>query len=249
MITRLAKKDPFLGSILIKHEVFGANERAGVSARTVRRRLVEAGLFGRVARKVPLLEKEHRNARLAFARKYGHWTYAQWQHVLFSDETKVNLISSDGRQYVRRPVKAEMNPRFTKKQVKHGGGNIKIWGSFSGRGVGPVRKVQGNLDQHQYKAILEETMLPYAEKHLPIISTFQQDNDPKHTAHSVKSFLTSQFVSVLDWPANSRASTQLSTFGTKSRKKLPLIVIQIWMNFMKLFVRHGQTFLSKHVRN
>ncbi|KAA5569779.1 hypothetical protein F3G48_31905, partial [Pseudomonas aeruginosa] len=44
----------------MKHEVFGANERAGVSARTVRRRLVEAGLFGRVARKVPLLKKEHR---------------------------------------------------------------------------------------------------------------------------------------------------------------------------------------------
>lgn len=220
MITRLAKKDPFLGSILIKHEVFGTDERAGVSARTVRRRLVEAGLFGRVARKVPLLNKEHRNARLAFARKYGHWTYAQWQHVLFSDETKVNLISSDGRQYVRRPVKAEMNPRFTKKQVKHGGGNIKMWGSFSGRGVGPVRKVQGNLDQHQYKAILEETMLPYAEEHLPIIWTFQHDNDPKHTARSVKSFLTSQSVSVLDWPANSPDLNPIEHLWHEIKKKV-----------------------------
>lgn len=198
MMVRLAKADPFIGSVFIKNELFGADVTAGVSARTVRRRLEEAGLFGRIARKVPLLKKQHRDARLAFAHKYEHWTYSQWQHVLFSDETKVNLVSSDGRHYVRRPVNAEMNPRFTKKQVKHGGGNIKIWGSFSGLGVGPW-----NLDQFQYKTILEETMLPYAEEHLPVIWTFQHDNDPKHTARTVKTFLTNQSVSVLAWPANS----------------------------------------------
>lgn len=140
MVT-LAKKDPFIGSVKIKGEVFGPESNTGVSARTVRRRLVEAKLVGRVARKVPLLKKEHKQARLAFARKYGHWTISQWKNVLFSDETKINMISSDGRQYVRRPIKTEMNPKYTKKQVKHGGGNIQIWGCFSGHGVGPIKKI------------------------------------------------------------------------------------------------------------
>ncbi|KAI8430491.1 hypothetical protein MSG28_000751 [Choristoneura fumiferana] len=59
------------------------------------------------------------------------------------------------------------------------------------------------MDQFQYKNILEETMLPYAEGVLPVIWTLQHDNDPKHTPRTVKEFLTSQSVSVLDWPANS----------------------------------------------
>lgn len=216
----LAKRDPFKGSVHIKSEVFGPELNAGVSARTVRRRLVEAKLVGRVARKVPLLKKEHKQARLAFARKYGNWTVAQWKNVLFSDETKINLISSDGRQYVRRPINSAMNPKYTKKQVKHGGGNIQIWGCLSGHGVGPIKKIEGRLDQFQYKQILEETMIPYAEEVLPVSWTFQHDNDPKHTAQSVKSFLAQQSVTVLDWPANSPDLNPIEHLWYEAKKKV-----------------------------
>ena len=43
------------------------------SARTVRRRLDEAGLFGRVARIEFPLTEEHIRKRLAFAHAYGGW--------------------------------------------------------------------------------------------------------------------------------------------------------------------------------
>lgn len=69
---------------------------------------------------------------------------------------------------------------------------------WTGHGVGPVKLIEGNMDQFQYKDILEETMLPYAEDVLPVIWTFQHDNDPKHTARTVKEFLRSQSVSVLE---------------------------------------------------
>lgn len=199
----LAKKEPFKGSELIRSEIYGAGGSTGVSARTIRRRLCEANLYGRVSRKVPLLKKQNVKARLAFAKKYEHWTEREWKNVLFSDETTINMINSDGKQYVRRPPNKEMDPKYTKKVVKHGGGNIKVWGCFSGLGVGPVRKIEGNMDKYQYKNILEETMLPYAEQNLPVIWTFQQDNDPKHTAKVVKDFLRNQFVTVLDWPPSS----------------------------------------------
>lgn len=75
MVT-LATKDLFQGSVEIKAQVFGPELNAGVSARTVRGRLVEAKLVGRFARKVPLLKEDHKLARLAFAQKYGHWTTA-----------------------------------------------------------------------------------------------------------------------------------------------------------------------------
>lgn len=140
--------------------------------------------------------------------------------MLFTDETKINLISSDGKQYVRRPSKAAMNPKYTKKQVKHGGGNIKVWGCFSGLGVGPVRKIEGTLDQYQYKQILEETMLPYAEENLPVTWTFQQDNDKKHTAQSVRAFLVKESVTVLDWPANSPDLNPIEHMWFEVKKKV-----------------------------
>ncbi|KAJ0175661.1 hypothetical protein K1T71_008820 [Dendrolimus kikuchii] len=57
-------------------------------------------------------------------------------------------------------VSGRVNTNVT---LKHGGGNVKIWGCFSGHGVGPVKLIEGNMDQFQYKNILKETMLPYAE--------------------------------------------------------------------------------------
>lgn len=217
-IELLAKKDPFKGSEVIRLEVFGAEESRGVSARTVRRRLCEANLFGRISRKVPLLKKENIKTRLLFAKKYAHWTERQWKNVLFSDETKINMVNSDGKVYVRRPSKKEMDPKYTKKTVKHGGGNIKVWGCFSGHGVGPIKKIEGNMDKFQYKNILENTMLPYADDHLPVIWTFQHDNDPKHTSGVVKEFLRSQSVTVLDWPPYSPDINPIENLWSRVKK-------------------------------
>ena len=64
---------------------------------TLRRALREVGLSACVQQKKPLLAKRHVLARLNFAHKYKNWTVDDWRRVIFSDETKINLINSDGR--------------------------------------------------------------------------------------------------------------------------------------------------------
>ena len=97
----------------------------------------------------------------------------------------------------------ELSPRYTLKTVKHGGGSVIVRGSFSWCGVGQLHRIQGTMDQHMYKEILENVMLPYAEENLPLVWKFQQDNDPKHTAKSVEMWFNAKKIKLLGWPAQS----------------------------------------------
>lgn len=200
-IVRLSKKNSRLGSNQIRQELIAGTNEFNVSARTVRRRLNEAGLFGRVARKKPFINKRNRIKRTEFANNHKQWTINQWKFVLWSDETKINRFGSDGRQYVRRPRRKEFDPRYTEKTIKHGGGSIMVWACFSGNGVGPIHRIHGTMNKEMYQKILEDVMLPYAEENLPVVWRFQHDNDPKHSARSVKEWLAANAVTVLDWPS------------------------------------------------
>jgi len=131
-----------------------------------------------------------------------HWS-SKWNNVLWSDETKINLFGNDSRRYVRRPKGKELDVRYTKKTVKHGGGCIMVWGCFSWAGVGPIHRISDTITRFNYKDILAGTMLPYAEENMPLRWVFQQDNDPKHTSKLVKAWFTENEVNVMSWPSQS----------------------------------------------
>lgn len=44
-------------------------------------------------------------------------------------------------------------------------------------------------------------MMTYADENMPVTWIFQQDNDPKHTAHYVKQWFLNNSVTVLGWPS------------------------------------------------
>jgi hypothetical protein len=161
------------------------------------------GLFGRRPAKKPLISVKNRKRRIAFAKEHLNWTTEQWKNVLWSDESKFNLFSSDGIRYVRRPINSRYQPKYTVPTVKHGGGSIMVWGAFSGNGMGPIHRINGIMDRFVYKEILSSQMLPYARQKMPKKWIFQQDNDPKHTSRVVKEWFQLRKVKVMDWPAQS----------------------------------------------
>ena len=53
-----------------------------------------------VKRKRPLLLKRHIRVQLDFALAHQDWTLEDWKRVIWSDETKINCLGSDGRKWV-----------------------------------------------------------------------------------------------------------------------------------------------------
>jgi DDE superfamily endonuclease len=128
----------------------------------------------------------------------------QWDKVLFTDETKINLFSSDGRIRVWREPKRRLSVENCLPTVKHGGGGVTMWGCMSSKGVGKLVFIDGTMDRYSYKRILAENLASSCEiLDLPEDFIFQQDNDPKHKSKYVQEFFTENGINVLDWPSQS----------------------------------------------
>ena len=54
-----------------------------------------------------------------------------------------------------------------------------VWVCFSSRRMGPLHHIQGTVDDHMYKDILERKMLSYARGMQGLVFTFQDENDLK----------------------------------------------------------------------
>lgn len=50
--------------------------------------------MGRGAARKPLLSRQNRVKRLAWAKKRKHWTAEGWKNVLWTDESKFDTLSS-----------------------------------------------------------------------------------------------------------------------------------------------------------
>ena len=173
------------------------------SSRTVRRRLDNAGLHGRVARKKPLLTSRHRAIRLKWAKERKDWTPSDWNKIVWSDESKYNLFGSDGRVYIRRRVGEELLSECTQQTVKFGGGSVMVWGCMSCDGVGPLVKVEGRMSGRDYIRLLSQTLVPYIQSLGPEY-IFQDDNAPCHRAHTVTRWVASKGVKTMEvWPPQS----------------------------------------------
>jgi transposase len=89
------------------------NVKPLASVRTVRRRLIEAQLPARIARKKPYLTESHKQARLAWAKEHESWTVEDWKSVLWSDESPFTLFPRCGKVYVRRHPGEEYKRRMS----------------------------------------------------------------------------------------------------------------------------------------
>jgi len=173
-----------------------------VHPNTVKNRLKETGLQGRVLVKKPLLLPRHIKARVEFAKQYQNWTKDDWAKVIWSDETKICLHGSDGRRWTWKRPDEPLQNKHVKQTIKFDK-SVMAWGCFSRAGVGDICIIEDKLTSAKYVRILSTHMQPSAARLVGPEYIFQQDNDPKHTANNTKGWLSRKNIHVLQWPAQS----------------------------------------------
>ena len=196
-IQMLSLKDRRRNAVSIAAEI----EEVGgqpVSAQTIRRTLHQIGVHGCHPRRKPLLKTIHKKARKQFAEDLSTKHMDYWNLVLWSDKMKVNLFGPDGFKHVWRRPGEEYKDKCVMPTVKHGGGNVMVWGCMSAAGVGELHFIEGHMNFNMYCEILEQSMIPSLQK-LGRRAVFQHDNDPKHTSKTITALLKKLWVKVMDW--------------------------------------------------
>lgn len=188
-IVRKIKDNPRMSAPKIADELRN-NLQITVSDETVRNVLRENNYHGRTPRRKPLISETNRKKRLLFAKMHINKDAQYWKRVVFTDESKYNIFGSDGRGKVWRKPNDELNMKNVVPTVKHGGGNVMVWGCMAASGVGKLHFIESTMDRWIYLDVLK-TNLRQSVTSMGIGNDFifQQDNDPKHTSMIVKEWL------------------------------------------------------------
>lgn len=203
---------------------------------SVTRCLHDVGLKSHEKQVKPKLSQANIKNRLDFANKCKDWTVEGWKKVIWSDETKINRFCSDGRSWYWAHEGTSLQPHHVKQTIKHGGGSIMIWGCMTTQGPGFMCKIDGKMDQHLYKTILEGELAKKIDFYglNPREVIFQHDNCPIHKAKTAAEYLQNREYQVLEQPAQSPDLNPVENLWSKVKRELnkyeppPNGMIEFW---------------------
>ena len=97
------------------------------SLTTARQTLHDAGIHSHVAAKKPFVSKKHALARVSWCEKYKEKTIQDWNQVIFSDESSVEIGKQSRQIRVWRHTGERFNTECLTPTFKSGRKSVMVW--------------------------------------------------------------------------------------------------------------------------
>ncbi|GFW33113.1 transposable element Tcb1 transposase [Trichonephila clavipes] len=158
---------------------------------------------------------------------------AEWNEVVFTEESRIRLQHHDGRIRVWRHRGGTMLNSCIMHHYIGPALGIMVWGGIGYHSRTPLVCIAGTLNSQRYiSEVLEPVVLPY----LPDLATaiFQQDNARPHVARIVKRFFVNHQIELLFWPARSPDLSSIENMWSMVVQRLTQITLpaatphQLW---------------------
>ncbi|GFU07138.1 transposable element Tcb1 transposase [Trichonephila clavipes] len=172
-IVRMAVTDSSVTSRNIAQPIESVTHHS-VSARTIRRRLQQSGLSARHPLLILPLTQSYRRLCRQWCDERRMWV-AEWNEVVFTDESRICLQHHDGRIRVWR----HRGKRMLNSCIMHGhtgpAPGIMVWGGIGYHSRVPLVRISSTLNSQRYiYEVLEAVVLPYLQGLATVM--FQQEN-------------------------------------------------------------------------
>ena len=146
------QKNHFITNKELKIKVFNLFN-IELSIMTISRTLSNFGLVTKIATPKPLLRPQNIVKRFDLSEKFLGFSNETLNTIIFSDECKFNCYQSDGARYVRYFPGERYDMKNLTPTIKHGGGNVMVWGCISYQGVGRLVFIDEKMTGGHYKQI------------------------------------------------------------------------------------------------
>ncbi len=202
-----------------------------LSVNTIHRAIRRCRLKLYRLKKKPYLNMIQKRRRFLWAKAHLKWTVAKWKTVLWSDESKFEVLFGKLGRHVIRTKEDKDNPSCYQRSVQKPA-SLMVWGCMSACGMGSLHIWKGTINAERYIQVLEQHMLPSRRRLFqgrPCI--FQHDNARPHTASITTSWLRRRRIQVLKWPACSPDLSPIENIWRiikrKMRQRRPKTVEQL----------------------
>ena len=109
-----------------------------LSARTIRRRFLDAEYRSYTAKLKSIRSALQRKVRLQFASDYIAWLSYDWKRIIWTDEAHFELFNRKNRTLIRRSRSESEKPFSFVRRMQKGVGSINLWARMTSEGIDDV---------------------------------------------------------------------------------------------------------------
>ncbi|GFW75851.1 fibulin-1 [Trichonephila clavipes] len=223
-IVRMAVTNRSVTSRTVAQPIESVTHRS-VSARTIRRRLQQIGLSARRPFLGLFLTQNHRRLHHQWCDERRMWV-AEWNEVVFTDESRICLQHHDGWIRVWRHRGERMLNSCVMHRHTGPAPGIMVWGGIGYHFRTPLVRIAGTLNSQRYiSEVLEPVVLPYHQGLATAI--FQRDNAQPHAARIVQRFFVNHQIELLPWLARSPDLSPIENMWSMVAQRLSQITPQL----------------------